>query len=80
MHRVTLQAASHGRNGANAAGIRYFSGLKGGEIVDTASLDCVVGRVRGRKWNWGIVDRSDSLSRVVFIEDDEINQAASADD
>lgn len=54
----------------NRANIRYYSGgLKASEVIDLASVECVIGRVEDRG-RWAILDRSNELSYVIIPEDD----------
>lgn len=50
--------------------IHYYSEEGALDIVDVTTVQCLVGRVydRGR---WGIFDRSGSLSRAMYTEDDD---------
>ncbi|KZW01195.1 hypothetical protein EXIGLDRAFT_666478 [Exidia glandulosa HHB12029] len=60
-------------------GIRIFSALKQGvELTELRTVECVIGRVRTHNNNWAIVDRSDALSRVLFVPDGEATAQADA--
>lgn len=52
-----------------ALDIHYYKNLGRTEVVDITTVQCVVGRVRDRG-QWAIIDRSGSLSRALYVEDD----------
>jgi len=53
----------------NSLNARYYSKLGPLEVVDMACVQCVVGRVQvGRRW--AIIDRSGTLSLLVYDEAD----------
>ncbi|KZV97727.1 hypothetical protein EXIGLDRAFT_607721 [Exidia glandulosa HHB12029] len=54
----------------NAAGLQFYKDLKGVELTNLATVECVFGRVSTHDKKWAIVDRSDVLSRVLFTEED----------
>ncbi|KZV98588.1 hypothetical protein EXIGLDRAFT_641451 [Exidia glandulosa HHB12029] len=55
----------------NSVGIRYYSGKMGtSQVIDLASIECVIGRVEDRG-QVAIIDRSNEFSRVIIPEDDE---------
>ncbi|KZV79110.1 hypothetical protein EXIGLDRAFT_632649 [Exidia glandulosa HHB12029] len=52
-----------------ADGPYYYNGSLGvPEVIDLACIECLIGRVEDRG-QWGIVDRSNALSRVLMPED-----------
>ncbi len=49
--------------------IHYYSKPGALDVVDLSSIQCLVGRIwDGRKW--AFIDRSGSLSRAVFVDED----------
>ncbi|KAJ3485684.1 hypothetical protein NLI96_g4778 [Meripilus lineatus] len=50
--------------------IHYYEKEGPLEVMDVTSIQCLVGRVRDGD-TWAIVDRSGSLSRAVYVNDDE---------
>lgn len=50
--------------------IHYYTTEGRYEVVDINNIQCLVGRIRDRE-QWAIIDRSGSLARAMYIEDDE---------
>jgi len=50
--------------------IRYYSSEGALDVVDITSVQCLVGRIRDRN-KWAIIDRSGTLARAVYIEDND---------
>ena len=48
--------------------IKYYSMEGAVHVVDITSLQCLVGRIRDRN-RWAIIDRSGSLARAFYVED-----------
>ena len=49
--------------------IHYYSRVGALHFVDVTNIQCLVGRVKdGNKW--AIIDRSGSLARAVYVDDD----------
>jgi hypothetical protein len=50
--------------------IHYYSRTGALHFVDVTNIQCLVGRVKdGNKW--AIIDRSGSLARAVYVDDDD---------
>ncbi|KAI0087621.1 hypothetical protein BDY19DRAFT_1073305 [Irpex rosettiformis] len=49
--------------------IHYYSEYGPLDLVDLTTIQCIVGRVYDRG-QWGIIDRSGSLNRAMYIEDE----------
>ncbi|KZV98546.1 hypothetical protein EXIGLDRAFT_727631 [Exidia glandulosa HHB12029] len=61
-------------------GCDSFSELtQGVELTELRTVECVIGRVRTHNDKWVIVDRSDALSRVVFVPDVDVDGPMQAD-
>lgn len=52
----------------NDLDMHYFKQHGRTEVVDIATIQCLVGRVRDRDW-WTIIDRSGKLARAEFALD-----------
>jgi hypothetical protein len=46
--------------------VSYEGNLSTGEVVDAATIQCVVGHVHDRK-RWWIIDRSSGLTRTEYV-------------
>lgn len=46
------------------------------EVVDITCVQCLVGRVKYRKDNWAIIDRSGKLARAMYRESDQEQEQA----
>jgi hypothetical protein len=49
--------------------IRYYTGTGALHVIDITSVQCVVGHIWDRN-KWAIIDRSSSLARAFYVEDD----------
>ncbi len=47
----------------------YYSRLGALQVVDITTVQCVVGRIFDRN-RWAIIDRSGSLSRALFVDEE----------
>lgn len=51
--------------------IHYYSSLGALHVIDITSVQALVGRVKSSGNQWAIIDRSGSLARAIFEEDDD---------
>ena len=49
--------------------IRYITRMGALQVVDLQTVQCVVGRVKDRG-KYAIIDRSGTLARAIFVDDD----------
>jgi hypothetical protein len=69
---IILAAIAGCDNVSKDNGYTYYKGLKGVELVNLKTIENVIGRVpTHRAGEFGIVDRSGALSRVLFTEADD---------
>lgn len=50
--------------------IHYYSSLGALHVIDITSVQALVGRIKSSGNQWAIVDRSGSLARAIFEDDD----------
>lgn len=50
--------------------VHYYSRTGGLHFVDAANIQCLVGRVKDGN-RWAVVDRSGSLARAVYVDDND---------
>ena len=68
-----IQSCNTSGRDATLERVTYTSMRPQTQIIDLASISCVVGQVKiGRGDRWGIVDRSKDLVQPSFIEDPEL--------
>ncbi|TDL14430.1 hypothetical protein BD410DRAFT_734083 [Rickenella mellea] len=53
----------------NIDGMRYYKDMGDVEVVDLASVQCVIGRVKTPSGLWGIIDRSGPMANAEFVSE-----------
>ncbi|TDL18506.1 hypothetical protein BD410DRAFT_816196 [Rickenella mellea] len=54
---------------ANSDGMRFYKDMADIEVVDLASVQCVIGRVKDHMGQWFIIDRSGPMARAEFVDE-----------
>jgi hypothetical protein len=69
---LILAAVAECNNVVTVEGRKFYRGNKGIEVTNLKTIECAIGRVPTHNaGEFGIVDRSASLSRVLFTQADE---------
>ena len=50
--------------------LHYYKKLGRTDVYDITVVQCVIGRVRLERGEFAIIDRSGSLARAIYVEDD----------
>ncbi|KAF8801556.1 hypothetical protein BYT27DRAFT_7174014 [Phlegmacium glaucopus] len=52
--------------------IHLYSKMGSLDVVDITTIQCLVGRVRDRGNTWALIDRSGSLARAIYVDDEDV--------